>query len=192
MCLFTVVSGRPRVFFSSIPSTLAPSSRAAELARENSLHLQLGRKGVISIPCQIGSHQALYYRLFCFRWTWFNPPFIQNLWNRKLCLLYLHSADAWERVSLQCLCQEAPGLHFTSCTSAHESEHAYTSPPAQGLPWWLSGLKNPPVMQEMQEMRVWFLGREDPLKEEMEIHFNILAWRIPWTEETGGLQSKGS
>ena len=35
------------------------------------------------------------------------------------------------------------------------------------------------------------LGREDPLEEEMATHSSILAWEIPWTEEPGGLQSKG-
>ena len=39
----------------------------------------------------------------------------------------------------------------------------------------------------MQEMRVRSLGREDPLKKEMTTHSNILAWEIPWTEESGGL-----
>ena len=41
-------------------------------------------------------------------------------------------------------------------------------------------------------MRVQFLGQEDPLEEEMATHSSILAWRIPWTEEHGGLQSIGS
>ena len=41
-------------------------------------------------------------------------------------------------------------------------------------------------------MRVWFLGQEDPLEEEMATHFSILAWRTPWTEEPGGLQSMRS
>ena len=36
------------------------------------------------------------------------------------------------------------------------------------------------------------MGREDPLEEEMATHSSILAWRIPWTEEPGGLQSMGS
>ena len=40
-----------------------------------------------------------------------------------------------------------------------------------------------------QEMQVWSLGWEGPLEKEMAIHSIILAWRIPWTEETGGLQS---
>ena len=42
------------------------------------------------------------------------------------------------------------------------------------------------------EMRVLSLGWEDPLEKEMAIHSSILAWRIPWTEESGGLQSMGS
>ena len=41
-------------------------------------------------------------------------------------------------------------------------------------------------------MWVRSLGREDPLEEEMATHSNILAWRIPWTEEPDGLQSMGS
>ena len=42
------------------------------------------------------------------------------------------------------------------------------------------------------EIRVRSLGQEDPLEEGMATYFNILAWRIPWTEEPGGLQSMGS
>ena len=52
-----------------------------------------------------------------------------------------------------------------------------------------SEVKNPPFMQESQ---VQCLGREDPLEKEVAIHFCILAWEIPWTEEAGGLQSMGS
>ena len=44
----------------------------------------------------------------------------------------------------------------------------------------------------MRETWVRSLGREDPLKKEMATHSSILAWRIPWTEEPGGLQSTGS
>ena len=46
-------------------------------------------------------------------------------------------------------------------------------------------------MQETREMKVWPLGWEDPLEEEMATHSSILAWKIPWTEEPGGLQSTG-
>ena len=46
-------------------------------------------------------------------------------------------------------------------------------------------------MQEMQETRIGSLRWNDPLEEEMAIHSNILAWRSPWTEKPGGLQSMG-
>ena len=44
----------------------------------------------------------------------------------------------------------------------------------------------------MQKTRVQSLGREDPLEKEMATHSSILAWKIPWTEELGRLQSIGS
>ena len=47
-------------------------------------------------------------------------------------------------------------------------------------------------IHEIYKMRVLSLGQEDPLDEGMAIHSSILAWRIPWTEEPGGLQSMGS
>ena len=46
-------------------------------------------------------------------------------------------------------------------------------------------------MQDTEDMWVPSLGREDPLEEEIVTHSSILAWRIPWTEEPGGLQSLG-
>ena len=46
-------------------------------------------------------------------------------------------------------------------------------------------------MQETQESWIPSLGQEDPLKEGMATHSNIFAWRIPWTEEPGSLQSVG-
>ena len=47
-------------------------------------------------------------------------------------------------------------------------------------------------MPETQESRVWSLGGEDPLEEGTAAHSSILSWRVPWTEEPGGLQSMGS
>ena len=49
-------------------------------------------------------------------------------------------------------------------------------------------VKSLPAMQETQ---VQSLDQEDPLEEEMATHSSILVWRIPWTEEAGGLQSVG-
>ena len=50
-------------------------------------------------------------------------------------------------------------------------------------------VKNLPAIQETH---VQSLGQEDPLEKSMAIHSSILAWRIPWAEEHGGLQSMGS
>ena len=52
-------------------------------------------------------------------------------------------------------------------------------------------VKNPPATQELQKIWVQSLGQEDPLKG-MDTHSSILAWRIPWTEGSGGLQSMPS
>ena len=47
-------------------------------------------------------------------------------------------------------------------------------------------------MPETQETEVQPLGQEDPLEKELATHSSIRAWKIPWTEELGGLQSMGS
>ena len=61
--------------------------------------------------------------------------------------------------------------------------------PSQMAQQWV---KNLPAMQETQETWLPSLGGEEPRKEEMATHSRILAWKILWTEELGGLQSKGS
>ena len=53
-------------------------------------------------------------------------------------------------------------------------------------------IKNLPAMQETQETWVQSLSQENPLEKGMATHSGILAWRIPWTEESGVLQSMGS
>ena len=52
-------------------------------------------------------------------------------------------------------------------------------------------VKNQPAMLETQETRVRSLGREDPLEKETATHSSIPAWRIPWTEEPGGVTVHG-
>ena len=52
-------------------------------------------------------------------------------------------------------------------------------------------VKNPPAVQEVQETQVQSLGLEDSLEEGMATRSSVLAYRIPWTEEPGGLQSMG-
>ena len=58
--------------------------------------------------------------------------------------------------------------------------------------WRNLGLSGKRICLPVQEKRVQSLGREDPLEEEMTTHFSILVWRIPWTEEPGGLPVMGS
>ena len=58
-----------------------------------------------------------------------------------------------------------------------------------GLPWVAQSVKNLPAMQETQ---VPSLGQEDALETEMAIHSSLLALEIPWTQESGGLQTMGS
>ena len=64
------------------------------------------------------------------------------------------------------------------------ARHVWASVMAQ----WVKSL---PAMQQTQETRVLSLSEKGPLGEEMATHCSILAWRIPWTEEPGGLLSIG-
>ena len=57
---------------------------------------------------------------------------------------------------------------------------------------WLSDKESGLPMEDMKETWVRSLGQEDPLKEEMAPQSSLPAWRIPWTEEPGGLQSMWS
>ena len=54
-----------------------------------------------------------------------------------------------------------------------------------------SAVKNLPAKQETRQMPVQFLGQEDPLEKGMATHSSSLAWEMPWTEESGELQSMG-
>ena len=65
----------------------------------------------------------------------------------------------------------------------------YPHPPLPCATLVAQTVKNLPAMQET---RVQSLGGEEPLEKGMATHSSILAWRIPWTEEPGGLQSMGS
>ena len=64
----------------------------------------------------------------------------------------------------------------------HLSRIKFPHPPSCSVPG-----KIPPAA--MQETHVQSLGQEDPLEKEMATHSSVLAWRIPWTEEPGGLQA---
>ena len=81
--------------------------------------------------------------------------------------------------------QEAFNVHFNK-----NRAHLWRTTAVVHLLRWHSGM-NLPAMQEMQKTQVRSLGQEDPLEEEMATHSSILSWRIPWTEESGRLQSMG-
>ena len=83
-----------------------------------------------------------------------------------------------------------------------DSEQSYLGRKSQMIAEWYwdsygfsggSAVKNLPAMHETwQETQVWSLGQEDPLEKKMAAWASILAWRNPWAEEPGGLQSLAS
>ena len=73
------------------------------------------------------------------------------------------------------------GYSLWGCKESDTTEHTCT----------YSSYKHALPMQETQEMWVLSLGWEDPLKKDMGTHSSIFAWRIPWTEAPGGIQSMG-
>ena len=88
---------------------------------------------------------------------------------------------------------ESDGLSSSSSSSSIQQHvRAWMSVPyphgSQGVSLVAQTVKNLPVIRETW---VWSLGREDPLKKGMATHSSIFAWRIPWVEEPGSLQSMG-
>ena len=82
-----------------------------------------------------------------------------------------------------------PGVKQRSPTSSALAGGFFTPEPPEKAFLVAQTVKNPP---EMWETQVRSLGQEDPLEKGMATHSSILAWRVPWTEEPGGLQSMGS
>ena len=99
----------------------------------------------------------------------------------------LHSVIPSADYCNQMLCQErslVPAHHHPSVNTAYWNYHC--SPFVLGVSLVAQLVKNPPAMQEIQ---VRSLGQEDPLEKETATCSSILAWKIPWTEEFGRLQS---
>ena len=82
------------------------------------------------------------------------------------------------------MCSKSPRVSYP--TAFRLFKYDMTS---EGFPGSSVVKKNLPAMQEMPEMWIQSLSQEDPLEECMATHSSILAWRILWTEEPGGLQS---
>ena len=66
-------------------------------------------------------------------------------------------------------------------------QYKYIAYISMGLLRWHNGKESACNAEDLQDIRVWSLGQEDSLEEEMATHSSILAWEIPWTEEPGGL-----
>ena len=102
-------------------------------------------------------------------WVWVNSG--SWWWTGKPGVL---QSMGWQRVR----CDWATELNWTWCL--------------RGFPTDTSGKEPLPANAGDLIYGVWSLGQENPLEEEIATHFSILAWRIPWTEEPGRLQSKRS
>ena len=117
----------------------------------------------------------------------YDPAYISIRMAMSLCLYQTHS------VSLYIYREREIYIIYL-----HTHTHTHT----WGFPGGVSG-KEPAYQcrrlkrcrfkkKKKKEMQVWSLDREDPLEKGMATHSGVLAWRIPWTEEPGGLQSMGS
>ena len=129
-------------------------------------------------------------QLYCYYVKWYN---LACLFQRS------HSVEIFKNLQTQKPCSSPLSMPNRLYVLLRKTDHHYNT--WIGLPTYFLTLpvfklcqlvKNPPAKQEMQETCVWSLGWEDPLEEGMATHSSTLAWRIPWTEEPGGLQSRGS
>ena len=96
----------------------------------------------------------------------------------------------WTLGSLPCPLHQSARLLRSWRKATTRAECLQRSVGGLGLPWWLSGPSA--NAGDTKKTGVWSLGGEDPLEEETATHSSIFAWRIPWTEGPGGLQSKES
>ena len=83
-------------------------------------------------------------------------------------------------------------LEGNACVSSESPLHRGPAPSLHSVPCPAAAGSHRLTLPAMQETWVRLLGQEDPLQEGMAAHSSILAWRIPWTEEPGGIQSMGS
>ena len=138
-----------------------------EWGRPIYVYMKWTQKQIVS---EKGSH-----RIMCTKWT-----YRYSHWYSYGYIWYSYRLEGYTVTSLGSKLQEARDL-FILCTAISPT----------GFPDG-SVVKNSPAMQETQETQLQSPGWEYPLGEEMATYSSILAWEIPWTEEPGGLQSRGS
>ena len=120
--------------------------------------------------------------------------FSEVIWRSKLSWIILLKRIIWK--SQPFLIDVDPHLCCCLVTKScwlfcYSMDYGPPGSSVRGLPRWHSSKASCLPMQGAQEMWVWSLDGEDPLEEKMATHASILAWKIPWTEEPGGLQSMG-
>ena len=101
----------------------------------------------------------------------------------------------WQRIGRDLASEHKKQWRSDACTRPMDPFHTYAfvcSSQMQGASHVALVVKNLPAKAGDLRDVVQSLGREDPLRQEMANHYSILAWRIPWTEESCGLQSIGS
>ena len=138
-------------------------------SNESALHIR--RPKYLSFSFSIGPSSE-YSGLISFRMDWL------HLLASLMALLWTSTA--------------VPSLSELSSEEQHQADclvGPFVSLLCHSFDWWLRVIKKPPAMHLTQ---VRSLGPEDSLEKEMATHSRILTWRIPWTEEPGGLQSMGS
>ena len=88
--------------------------------------------------------------------------------------------------------QTTTQLHSFHMLAKKKKKNAHNSPSQASTVWASLVAQMVKHLPEMQKTRVQSLGQKDPLEKEMATHSSILAWKIPWMEEPGRLQSMGS
>ena len=154
-----------------------------------SLLVQTGWSCFLPRPCVSASKKHIlssspwYFIDICAFWVWFAFLKKKIYWIVDLqCCICFQCAVKWISYTYVCINMYSFLKAFSSIISYYKIVSRVASLTAQML-------KNLPAMWETQ---VWSLGWEDPLEKGMSPHCSIRAWRIPQTEETGGLQSMGS
>ena len=140
--------------------------------------------GYKNFPANIclGSFIMVMVLFFCLFWKPSTRPFL------KYIKVYLMKFNQFSKSFQILLDSDSASCPFMYSSQLYPQTWQVSNLDSLMAQW----VKNLPAMQETQETWVWSLGQKDHLEEEMETHSSILAWRISWTEEPGGLLSMGS
>ena len=134
----------------------------------------------------LNKRTEIEYKPQLFSWILFTFVAFINFSSAEI-VLFIFYLFTFCLYQLECKLAHQFFILFNRASVASTATLTHTYTPYRASPSG-SAIRNPPAMQETQEMLAWSLGQEDPLEEHMETHSSILAWRIPWSEEPRGLQ----